>query len=446
MGGRRPGPTTCNPFTLFTPPRTPGPLGVNDAAAPGTITCRADTPGILGASDGVPFDPNRLSDLSKLDFVLGHTETASHLVESVGLSDLHAKDQGGLWDQQNVWSVGGAIVFRVPALIEDLDGSGRAYHPPTDASWNGYGPYSGLAKDSLANAVGNPGVSVYAHTKDESKWALTAGCQLFRDLQRARSLEPVAVAANLPGAGKAATDAKDALDKIFKTYGVTKLADLETKSLSAVCVLYVDGRPKENSRADWNHVVSWVGVQTDKAGKPLVRKSGPNAGFYLPGITPGWGDAEKHPWVVLNAPEDEFGVNLTNSAVVIKNGETPTIAFGMVGDKGPKGHLGEVSRKMLDDLGFSRAAPAGDYIVVLFPKDISTADMAKEKALTAIQSDAKAAFEAWTWEGRSGMDLIKELFPTADTYHRAQKDYENAKRYWNAYFDQTISNLLRLKF
>src|ERR1035438_10513676 len=71
---------------------------------------------------------------------------------------------------------------------------------------------------------------------------------------------------------------------------------------------------------------------------------------YHPGMFFGWADAEKHPWVVLNPPEDEFGVKKTNSAVVIKNGDPPTIAYGMVADWGPYGHLGEVSRKMMDDL------------------------------------------------------------------------------------------------
>ena len=114
--------------------------------------------------------------------------------------------------------------------------------------------------------------------------------------------------------------------------------------------------------------------------------------------------------------------------MVIKNGEQPSIAYGMVADVGPKGHLGEVSRKMMDDLGFPGATPSGDYIVVLFPNKVSAADIAKEKELSAIQNDAKASFEAWTWEGRSGMELIKELFPTPDRYHQVPKDFANAKR------------------
>src|SRR5207247_6901495 len=114
-------------------------------------------------------------------------------------------------------------------------------------------------------------------------------------------------------AAQAAKDAKDALDAIFTKYGVTKLSDLEAKSKSAVCVLYVDGRPKKDSQDDWGHVVRWAGIQTDRSGKPIVRASGPNAGFYVPAITPGWADAEKHPWVVLNPPEDQFGLKVTNS-------------------------------------------------------------------------------------------------------------------------------------
>jgi len=392
-------------------------------------------------------------DPMDFDYLVRHHESKSHLVESVRLSDLHLKDKDRLWNRLSIWGVAGAIVFRVSNLSEDLDGSPRAYHPPTDASWNGHGP--GLGKDYLPNAVGDPPVTKYAHSKNEKDWALTAGCQLFRDLHTAKGLEPKAAAAAQPAAGKPpapnqasadkaakeAKDAKDALDAIFKKYGVTKLSELESASKSAVCVLYVDGRPKEDSRKDWTHVKHWAGVQTDKSGKPIVRAGGPNKGFYIKRITPGWADAEKHPWVVGNSPEDHFGVKLTNSAVVIKNGEPPSIAYGMVADWGPAGHLGEVSRKMMDDLGFTGATPSGDYIVVLFPENVSVGDIGKEKQVSAIQSDAQASFEAWTWEGRSGIDLIKELFPTPDQYHRVQKDFANAKRYLPSYIDHLTLKL-----
>lgn len=436
MGGCRPGPTNHNPLSRFTAPRTPGPLGCNDAADPGTLTFRGETPGSLGINDDAEYDVTRMVDPMDFDYLVRHHEFKSHLVESVRLSDLHLKDKHGLWNNVSIWGVAGAIVFRVSNLSEDLDGSARAYHPPTDASWNGYG--HGLGKDSLANAVGNPGVTKYAHSKKEEDWALTAGCQLFRDLHKARGLETKAAADQ---AAKETKDAKSALDAIFKKYGVTKLSELAAKSESAVCVLYVDGRPKKDSQDDWRHVVHWAGIKTDKSGKPIVRTSGSDTGFYIPAITPDWADAEKHPWVVLNSPEDQFGVKLTNSAVVIKNGESASIAYGMVGDIGPKGHLGEVSRKMIDELGFTGAAPSGDYIVVLFPENVSKADIAKEKQLSAIQSDAKAKFEAWTWEGRSGVELIKELFPTPTQYHRVQKDFANAKRYLTSHIDHLMLQL-----
>ena len=436
MGGCRPCPTNHNPLSRFTAPRTPGPLGCNDAADPGTLTFRGETPGSLGINDDAEYDVTRMVDPMDIDYLVRHHEFKSHLVESVRLSDLHLKDKHGLWNNVSIWGVAGAIVFRVSNLSEDLDGSARAYHPPTDASWNGYG--HGLGKDSLANAVGNPGVTKYAHSKKEEDWALTAGCQLFRDLHKARGLETKAAADQ---AAKETKDAKDALDAIFKKYGVTKLSELAAKSESAVCVLYVDGRPKKDSQDDWRHVVHWAGIKTDKSGKPIVRTSGSDTGFYIPAITPDWADAEKHPWVVLNSPEDQFGVKLTNSAVVIKNGESASIAYGMVGDIGPKGHLGEVSRKMIDELGFTGAAPSGDYIVVLFPENVSKADIAKEKQLSAIQSDAKAKFEAWTWEGRSGVELIKELFPTPTQYHRVQKDFANAKRYLTSHIDHLMLQL-----
>jgi hypothetical protein len=453
MGGRRPGPTNHNPLSKFTAPRTPGPLGHNDAADPGTLTSRGETPGSLGLNDDAAYDVARMVDPMDFDYLVRHHESKAHLVESVRLSDMHLKDKHGLWNRLSIWSVAGAIVFRVSNLSEDLDGSPRAYHPPTDASWNGFG--HGLGKDSLANAVGNPGVTKYAHSKKEEDWALTAGCELFRDLQKAKGLEPKAAAAAKPAAGKPpapnpagadkaakeATAAKEALDAIFKKYGVTKLGDLEAKSKSAVCVLYVDGRAKKDSQDDWSHVVHWAGIRTDKSGKPIVRTSGANKGFYIPAITPGWADAEKHPWVVLNPPEDQFGLKLTNSAVVIKNGEPPSIAYGMVGDVGPAGHLGEVSRKMMDDLGFTGATPSGDYLVVLFPGNVSEADIGNEKPLSAIQSDAKASFEAWTWEGRSGIALIKELFPTPDQYHQVQNDFANAKRYLTSHIDHLMLKL-----
>jgi hypothetical protein len=426
MGGLRPGPLSHNPLSKLGLLQTPGPLGYDDAAV-----------AIGRAVDPIDFD-----------WLMRHRQlkTSPPLIESTELSGLHLQDRPvkgkRVWDKASIWRVGEAIVFRVTNLSVDGDGNARTYHPPTDASWNGFG--LGLGRDSLANAVGVPGVTAYARSKDEKDWALTAGCQLFRDLHQARLLEPKAAAAAPPPAGKApaptppapdklaeATDAKNKLDVIFKKYGVTKVSELETKSQSAVCVLYVEGRPPADSRKDWSHVQSWAGIQTNASG-PIIRSSGPNKGFYIPASAPGWADAFKHPWVVLNDPEDQFGVNLMNNAVVIKNGDPPVPAFGMVADPGPRGHLGEVSRKMIDDLGFTGSPPSGDYIIVLFP---GAATAAAEKSVETIRSDAKSAFEGWTWQGRSGLDLIKELFPTPDQYQQVRNDFSRADSYLTSYID-----------
>ena len=72
------------------------------------------------------------------------------------------------------------------------------------------------------------------------------------------------------------------------------------------------------------------------------------------------------------------------------------------------------------------------------PEALSDTDIAKEKQVATIRSDAQAAFEAWTWEGPSGIDLVKELFPTADQYHRVQKEFANAKQYLTTYVDQMV--------
>jgi hypothetical protein len=460
MGGCRPGPINHNPLSSFNPSRTPGPLGCNDAADPSCLTVRGNTPGCLGINDDAAFDASRMIDPMDFDFLLRHhiSKGRHPLVESTQLVHLdggpapRGKDhrEHRYWENDAIWSVAGAIVFRVSNLSEDVDGSERAYHPPTDASWNGYGPNSGLAKDSLANAVGVPGVTTYAHSKDEKDWALTAGCQVFRDYHKAKILEAKVGAAskaaggNPAAADKATQEAKAAqteLDKIYKNNKITKLSELEAKTKTAVCVLYVDGRSKADSQADWSHVKSWAGIHVDGTHKPILRASGPNKGFYIPKITPGWANADKHPWVVRNHPQDNYGVNLTNSAVVIKNGDSPSIAYGMVGDVGPKGHLGEVSRKMIDDLGFSGASPAGDYILIQFPQKVSDADIAREKDVNAIRRDAQAAFEAWTWQGRSGLTLVQELFPTPATYHRALNDYAKAKQYLNVYVDHMALKL-----
>src|SRR5262249_44156251 len=51
MTSRIPGPIYRNALKRSVPSRTPGPLGVNDAAHPGLKAERGDTPGSLGHND-----------------------------------------------------------------------------------------------------------------------------------------------------------------------------------------------------------------------------------------------------------------------------------------------------------------------------------------------------------------------------------------------------------
>jgi hypothetical protein len=49
---RKPGPQSHDPHSPLWPARTPGTLGVRDAAEPGALAKLGDTPGPLGWNDG----------------------------------------------------------------------------------------------------------------------------------------------------------------------------------------------------------------------------------------------------------------------------------------------------------------------------------------------------------------------------------------------------------
>ena len=49
---RKPGPQSCHPFSSLLPPRTPGTLGLRDAADPNVMAHLGDTPGTLRVNDG----------------------------------------------------------------------------------------------------------------------------------------------------------------------------------------------------------------------------------------------------------------------------------------------------------------------------------------------------------------------------------------------------------
>jgi hypothetical protein len=51
-GSKAPGPSCTPAIPVCLAPRTPGPLGINDAAAPNSCSLQGDTPGPLGINDG----------------------------------------------------------------------------------------------------------------------------------------------------------------------------------------------------------------------------------------------------------------------------------------------------------------------------------------------------------------------------------------------------------
>ena len=74
MGGRRPGPFNHNPLSPLTAPRTPGPLGRNDAGDPDTLTTRGDTPGSLGFTDDAGVAIGRMVDPIDFDWLMRHRQ------------------------------------------------------------------------------------------------------------------------------------------------------------------------------------------------------------------------------------------------------------------------------------------------------------------------------------------------------------------------------------
>ena len=99
----------------------------------------------------------------------------------------------------------------------------------------------------------------------------------------------------------------------------------------------------------------------------------------------------------------------------------------MVADVGPKEGIGECSITMLRDLGIANSLianslPDGDYIFIMFPGESHT----RRRTAEAMRADAKTRFESWAVNCRSGMALIKDLFPSLKTFR--QMEIENGLR------------------
>ena len=78
---RKPGPESPDLMMRALPARTPGPLGLNDAADPGARALPGDTPGPLGHCDGAYF--NSISRTTQTQAVGGHAPTPVRLLSSM---------------------------------------------------------------------------------------------------------------------------------------------------------------------------------------------------------------------------------------------------------------------------------------------------------------------------------------------------------------------------
>lgn len=283
------------------------------------------------------------------------------------------------------------LIFRVADLQQDDDGNPHAYHEPTDSHWDGQPP----GTQSLMNAV----------AETSSKANLTAGCELLRDYynvkKRMETLPPTLTA--IP-------------PDIRAKYGVASMPDFAQKARQAVCVHYIDGRPKSESRADWDNAgIRWSGIAVDRHGRRLPAHAD---GYYAPQITPAWAQAQVHAWLVSTKKLRDLGASQCNHVVIIRNGDTPKVAYGIIADANSSNHVGECSAKMLQGLGFSgqHSSPPGDYIILVFP---NTGSLTLSDAL-AQQAAAEASFESWSIDGKAGLPLVQDLFPTPLRYRQME--------------------------
>lgn len=89
----------------YLPPKTPGPLGINDRADPNVPSCGGDTPGSLGVNDFADPDPARLgaNDQRRYTIMLLHSALVVKFLRSVAYLQVTAeaasseKSNIGLW-------------------------------------------------------------------------------------------------------------------------------------------------------------------------------------------------------------------------------------------------------------------------------------------------------------------------------------------------------------
>jgi hypothetical protein len=193
------------------------------------------------------------------------------------------------------------------------------------------------------------------------------------------------------------------------------LAGLKIDADGAPRAYHPDDAPGLDALANAKSDGRWVGLVTDRAGKPFVqRASDPAPGFYVsvtaleneqvadPADPRRYVDAGRVPYIVLpggqkaKAAYRAADLNLGDIAIVY-NSRTRTIAAAILADYGPAGALGEGSIKLADDLGYADTSPrhggtgARENLFLVFPG--SGAGFPRD--LAHMQKTARTLLAAW---------------------------------------------------
>jgi len=428
------GPQREDPFSVLAPSQS-FILGKGGAADPNAATHPGNTPGPTGVGGDYASKLSRPTGISKsvVDFLAEHRLNADKRVQSIRLDhsvvmNIESDQAGG--SPMPVWQVEGAILYRVQTLARDDDGGPDTYHPPTPEFWLGYNPNNktarGLGRESLLDAIGVPPIPykppvAHGHGTnrgevhrevDWDRFELTKDCKLLSDLFLARSLK-----------NSLEPSARTTLAEIFGKYQVTTMQELEIKGAGKVCIRPIRGRDFQSQLNDWNNVRRWAGIVAEhgEGGRPKVRTEGRYAGYYYPNRATPWIDPHVNPFLVrtrqLHQNED-LNLNFGVPAVVISNGEIAKVAYALAGEGGPRGGFGECSSALLDDLQCNEGS-VGDFICIFFPGPTNS----RKRDAMQIQAAAEVQFNSWTVDGRKGLEVVRDLFPTFGTYMLMETDY-----------------------
>jgi len=413
-----------DPFPLLAPSRSHI-LGIRGSADPNTAAHPGGTPGPTGTGGDYASTLSRPQGLlrSVTDFLARHLLTDNKRVQAIRL-DQSVVDRIEIGRGKNarmvVWGVEGAILYRVRSLARDNDGAEGNYHPPTPDFWLGYDKHNknakGLGRESLLNAVGKPGARMFlmpdGKNTDWDKYPLTSGRKILTDMYLAKNLN-----------NSSDPSARTSLDEILKRHKVSTLQELENKGATAVCVMPIKGRDFQRQLNDWNNVKAWAGIQAEQGegGKPKTHTTGPFAGYYIPRRAVDWIEPYEHPFLVRTKElhqNAKLNVNFGVAAVVVVNGEVPRVGYGLAGEGGPPGGFGECSSALLDQLQVDENS-VEDFICIFF----SGGKIEKKRTASEIRAAAVEKFNSWTVDGRKGLDVVKDLFPTFNTYMLMKEEY-----------------------